>query len=123
MSRQNIMHYEKVGVIHTTFSNFTPFDDFEELLTNTIDGMKSDKINTWIIDLTDVVILGKQHLNYFIDMCLPRIKHMNITDVKIVKSKFNFDTSFERNLKRALSSMGFNFEYTFGIHAMVSARA
>ena len=118
MKDRKIYLHKESGVIHTAFSNFTPFADFESLLLNTIEEMKDQRINTWIIDLTDVVILGRQHLNYFIELCLPRIKHLEVTNIKIIKSKFNFDTSFERNLKRALSSMQFNFEYTLGVHSL-----
>ena len=118
MTNQNIHHYEEMEVVHTTFSNFTPFNEFEGLLSDTIEIMKNTPVKTWVIDLTDVVILGKLHLNFFIDSCLPRVKHLNVHDVKIIKSKFNFDTSFERNLKRALTSMHFNFQYSYGIHEL-----
>ena len=118
MLNQSINKFEKYNALQTSFSNFSPFNQFENLIQDSIEEMQDGSIKTWVIDFTDVVILGTHHLNYFIDSCLPRIKHLNINEIKVVKSKYNFDTSFDKNLKRALSSMNFKFEYSHGVHEL-----
>lgn len=62
-----IFHNPEEGYISTKLRNFTSFEEFESILDLTIIHIKTQKQNTWLLDLSEVLIVGQQHQNYLVE--------------------------------------------------------